>query len=564
MQIELDEIFTEQAEFLSQEMLSAWNVDHPKERLFLKKLSGQGAQLISGPRGCGKTTFLKKAYMQAINDKQNNSFPIYVNYKNSLKVEPVYKEKSGASNIFNMWLILKIYEGIYETIEIYNLNKLKIDLFDLTISEEDLKLNLESIETGNYEGVIADLSIINIDTLSNDLNHLSINSNNKRCILLLDDAAHAFSIQQQRDFFDFFRKIKSNKISPKAAVYPGITDLSPSFHIGHDAELLNVWLDPEDSEYLNFMKEVLSKRLPNEAFQNLNKNASVIDFICFAAFGIPRAALNIIRALSEENNNIKTSAATVRKAITENYENNYKIFTSLKAKMPMYQNFIEIGEGVYDNILTSIKEFNLRKEPENQALEIAIKKDMSPEFKRLFGFFEYTGLAMVKQSISKGEAGRFQRYLINYSALINSNSLIGTSNLNIAKYSIAFQKRPHNVFPRIQSEKLISTQDLKSGFELSLPPCSSCNHPRASETAKFCENCGSQLKVFSIYENVVKSSIKQLPISETMSQRIFENSSLRTVKDILLDENRVVLRSVQWIGEKRSAQYLAYAEEFIA
>ena len=100
-------------------------------------------------------------------------------------------------------------------------------------------------------------------------------------------------------------------------------------------------------------------------------------------------------------------------------------------------------------------------------------------------------------------------------------------------------------------------------FPLSLPPCQKCNTPRINEHAKFCHNCGAQLKAISIFETLVAESIKKLPLTEGRVQTIINHSNIRTIKDILIDHDNNELRSVPQIGPVWSSRIAAYAEEFI-
>jgi len=266
--MDFGEIFIEQAEFLSTLNLVSWSAEHPRENLILKKLCGPGAHLITGPRGCGKTTLLLKAFKKTIYNRKTSSFPIYVNYKLSLKLEPLYSETTNAVYWFNQWLIAKIYEGLYESLKELKISKKKnLSVSELSIKGLITKLELGASEFGQLSDYELDSNALDQDILST-LDFIGKN----RCILLLDDAAHAFSPQQQRDFFDFFRKIRNRYISPKAAIYPGVTSLSPSFHLGHDAEEIDVWISPDEKEYLPFMFSLLQKRLPEEIYNKLNSN----------------------------------------------------------------------------------------------------------------------------------------------------------------------------------------------------------------------------------------------------------------------------------------------------
>lgn len=563
--MEFGEIFTEQAEFLSTKNLVGWSADHPKEGLILKKISGPGSHLITGPRGCGKTTLLLKAYQKTIKARSSGSFPIYVNYKLSLKLEPLYSGTTNAVYWFNQWLIAKVYEGLYVSLREAKINK----NINLKISEKAIKSFISKLEFGASEFTALDDHALESNLLEDDIFEVLRLAGKKRCILLLDDAAHAFSPQQQKDFFDFFRKIRSRYISPKAAVYPGVTSLSPSFHLGHDAEEIDIWLRPDDKGYMEFMLGLLRKRLPTEVFEKLIEKENLLHLIAFASFGIPRATLNIVKMLYNENIEngdvyLEYDQRNVRRQIKKSFDETYKIYKSLENKLPIYKKFIAVGEGVFNKVIEQIKEFNKNKLPSRQALEVLIKTPLEPEFEKLVGFFKYAGLLMPKGSIAKGDKGVFSIFSVHYGALIDRNAIVGKSSFNVSEYVEAFTIRPHNVFPRLTTDKLVEGGNVKESLQLSLPPCLSCNTPRQNVDAKFCINCGAPLKNASIFENLVNKDIEELPITRSRAESIKKFSKIRTIKDILMDIEKRELRKVPQVGEVWAARITAYAEEFIA
>src|SRR5436190_17566170 len=82
-------LFVEQAEYLERERFEEWTTEHPDEEVILRKLTQGGAKLLTGPRGCGKTTLLLKAYSRMLRPGYA-ALPVYVNFKASLKLEPLY------------------------------------------------------------------------------------------------------------------------------------------------------------------------------------------------------------------------------------------------------------------------------------------------------------------------------------------------------------------------------------------------------------------------------------------------------------------------------------------
>ena len=49
--------FVEQAEYIDPAAFDTWAEEHPNEQQILQKLCQGGGKLITGPRGCGKTTW---------------------------------------------------------------------------------------------------------------------------------------------------------------------------------------------------------------------------------------------------------------------------------------------------------------------------------------------------------------------------------------------------------------------------------------------------------------------------------------------------------------------------
>lgn len=353
-------LFVEQAEYLDAESFQAWTTEHPDEDQIVRKLSQTGAKLIVGPRGSGKTTLLLKAFHRMLRDPNSSALPIYVNFKSSLKLEPLYKSNANAVYWFNQWLLLKIYQGLLST------------LSDVGVAPPDLRLSKEAtdritgqLELGQTELPGQEFSGLDIPSLEADVGQVLAMLGKTRCVLLLDDAAHAFSPEQQRDFFDFFRQVKSRTISPKAAIYPGVTVYSSTFHVGHDAEEIDVWLKPHASGYTAFMTSLLERRLPYDVFEALIADPTLLQLVCYASFGMPRALLNMVRTFYRdiskdgiEGYEITYNRSSALRAIKDVYENTLSVYSSLRVKLPLYAEFVTTGERLFDRAVEFIKTYN--------------------------------------------------------------------------------------------------------------------------------------------------------------------------------------------------------------
>lgn len=556
----LEQVFVEQAEYLEVDTFTKWNASHPDEEAILRKLTQGGAKLISGPRGCGKTTLLKKAF-QVLISQNESALPIYVNYKRSLSIEPLYTAGKNGTYWFHQWVILKIYQGIYQT-----LTEIGVSI-ELSIGSSKAREASDFLEMSNSAKVESDS--VSIGRLEEDIAKVLEKTNRARCILLLDDAAHAFSADQQRDFFDFFRQIKSKEISPKAAIYPGVTNFSSSFHVGHDAEQIDVWVKPDREEYLSFMRRIIEARFSENIETTIQQNSTSVDFLCYASFGVPRALLNMLQSLiveTEDENDLRIdfSRAAVLKAVKLHYVNTRKLFTSLTGKLPVYRKFIESGEFILVNSFNLIKKYNKEKIETKQSVSIAIPdEDITPELARVFSLFQYAGLCIPKEEmISRGEKGRFRLYTMHYAGLVDANALIGAKAINQLSYVKAFAARDAHEFTRTRPKALLQGVSDSDAFALSLPPCSVCGTPRLYEEAQFCAKCGSPLTQASSYLNLVNSDIDQLPLTTNRIRKIKEQSSIRKIKDILMDHDHSQLLRVDRIGKVWAEKIVRLAEEF--
>ena len=559
-------VFVEQAEYLETAAFVAWTEEHPQRLQILQKLSMGGAKLITGPRGCGKTTLLLRAY-QKLMQPNARGLPVYVNFKTSLRLEPLYKSHANAMYWFNQWMLLKCYVGLHETIR-----DLRIALpAGLRYSRDDAaRLANRIVQTGADASAVTPPLELTTEDLIEDIGRVLDASGRVRCLLMLDDAAHAFSPEQQRDFFDFFRRVRSKRIAPKAAIYPGVTIVSPSFHIGHDAEEIDVWLDPYANEYLPFVRSMLRRRLPGDVFAEMEKSGALLDLLCFAAFGNPRAVLNMVRGFYDEDNEDgsgwftrKFTSKAVLNTIKASFNNTVSVYTSLRHKLPMYQNFIGVGEEFLRAALDAVKRYNQSKSEDRQSVTIAVQTPILGELERVFGFLEYAGLVMSGKKVSRGTKGRFEMIRLHAGGLIDRNALLGRR-VFVQTCSLKHSKLATLTSSRASLANLLKVDDLASRLTLALPPCQSCGTPRPTESAKFCLECGRPLTALSTFTTLVQQEISDLPLSSTRVKRIKEHSSIRTVGDILMDHELRELRGVPWIGPYWAERIYRYAEEFIA
>lgn len=548
--------FEERAEYLTREQLRSLVVETPSDAKILKKLTGPGAKLLTGPRGCGKSTHMRRAYYQLIEGR--SAFPVYVNYAKALAIEPLFHKAPNAHEIFRQWLLLKVLVGAQKTLEEsevpvpaslqHTFGRARQTLHEVArtgVTELDLAVS---------PAEVAEMLVACTEPFGGH-----------RVVLLLDDAAHAFSLQQQQTFFEVFRELRTHRIAPKAAVYPGVTSYSPFFHVGHEAELVEAWLDVAHPAYVDTMKDILRTRLPDVLRQRIFAKEDLLELVIFASFGIPRGLLNIVsQALDVDS--VEQSGAPTRSdvlgAITAYRDSTMQVFEAISLKLPRYARFVEVGSTLVAAATQALAEFNDGRSVESKSVTLALPHPPPAELAKVLQFLEYAGVLRPGATVSRGVKGVFQRLVLHHSFIIKDNALALGRSFSVATVVEALSTRDPHAFVRRTPASLLG-EDWATRCQLLLPPCTNCGAPRIAEDQRFCMRCGTEMSTASVYSDLLKAPLSNLPITTSRAQTIVQNSTLRTVQDIIADDQGQ-LRQVPQVGPVWHARIKTFADEFVS
>lgn len=546
------------AEDLSPDELQQWTVLTERERSVLAKLESPGQRLLIGPRGSGKSTYLKLAYYDAL--KGQSVLPVYVNYSRSISLEPEFRRNPNALALFRQWLLAQIIAGAAAVLE---------EIGAVDVSPEDVASlsTAESMVTAIERRRLAEAPVTDfaLTPTLQLLERLAKRTGRKRVILLLDDAAHAFSSEQQREFFEVFGALKSRNVSAKAAVYPGVTSYTPRFHVGHDAQLVDVWLRPDDADYLQMMREVAQRRVSAEDFDKLLRREGVLDYLALASFGLPRTFILLVSQVLEASDERRLTASKTLSdaAIGEAADTALKVFESLQDKLPRYRNFVAVGRELVDRSVDAIREYNERRSEAAapRATTILLQRPLAPEVERVLGFLEYAGVFRRTASVSMGDES-YEVVIPHYALLLSGNALALGRNPSVAVATEALAQRDPHARVRRQVESLLG-KDYLSRCRLDLASCPACGAQRENAEARFCFNCGARLEEASLYDELLSVSVDKLPLTDAMLKRIADHSDIRQVKDVLMDEERQALLKIPYVGRVRATRIRGLAEEFV-
>lgn len=550
---QLVSVFEERAENLSESELQTWTVLSDAEKQIVKKLVGPGAKLLSGPRGSGKSTLLKIAYFQLLKSKQ--ALPVYVNFSKALALEPLFHTQANAVKWFRQWVLAKILIGLHDSCKLWEV-EMPNEIEATTIGARKFVADLEA---GNEISTAPDIAPSQVSAIIRDTLYTCDTS---RAVLLLDDAAHAFSVRQQREFFEVFRELSSREISAKAAIYPGVTSFSPSFQVGHEAEEIQAWIRPDTESYLGTMHQIAKKRFPNLDKSFGPPYDEVIEALALASFGLPRGFVNMIsEVLDSVELSIPLRKAAIE-AIGTNANSVATLFENIADKLPRFSNYIIVGKNLESTGRAAIRGFNREKSLQTKTATIGLAEPWHVELDRVLRFMEYAGLLRRVEDLSKGVKGNYQRYVVHYSRIISTNSLFLGKNYKLADIISALKRPSAHALVKTKPDTLLG-KNYSAQCTLALPPCPACGTARMAEDQKFCMSCGSELRSASVYLELFKAPIAKLPLPARKAEAL-ASAGFSTVGQLLTDENHKFRKPGSSIGPVWARRILTVAEEFVS
>lgn len=554
----LEPLWTLRAEDLSAQDLERWTGVVPGDESILRRLMGPGPKLLKGPRGSGKSNYLKRAYYRL--QARGNVVVAYINYSQHLALEPLMLRSERALEYFRQWLIYKVIIALKESLG----DEAPTELARLA---RDGSAFIEELETSVGNAPATAPATVSPSRLLRLVEDWCDQLGYSRVVLLMDDAAHAFMHQQQREFFEVFRALRSRKVACKAAIYPGVTSYSPFFNVGHEAEEIEIWIRPDSAEYLNAMRSIFAARFPAELQSEVRPE--MIDMAAHAAFGLPRNFLNILSdslgsgdSEDDEGDVTAPTLPRLRDAIRDNAERVRALFEEVGRKLPRYENFVAVGSELSSALVGDIRDTNRQRPADGpRYVGVAIAQPWPADLSQIISLLEYAGVARRIGVVSRGRA-RYEKVQVHTSLLIADNSLALGRNPSAHGLNRALGRQSADDFVRRQPDRLL-TPERAERCRLNLSPCPRCGSARVSDDAVFCYRCGAPLTEQSVYLELLSSPIERLNLPPLKVERILERTPIKTVQDVLLDDGGARLRTVPSIGRTWSARIRGRANEYV-
>lgn len=338
------------------------------EENILAQLMAHGPVLLKGGRGTGKSALLREAARRLNSKPDSPTYGIYM----SLRHLP----------------LLRSHGGQYET--------------------EFLRILYDQIKESTSQFGCEIEPFTDVYAAHQALNHLS-DSIGKRLILLFDDAAHIGREAGLEEFFDIFRTLSSNKVSCKAAIYPGVTKFGTRFDVYNDAKIIDISRRKEQPEFQKFFLQVMRSRFHTQIeqceFSSSLRIEEVAEFLGMAVLGNVRSYIQGCAMLFENSSKISiTSLSETMLRLASDFF--WPMLEEVKIKIGMYaplmDGCIQLAEKIY-------AECGNRK-----VTSFIIHRQWVAKYSKPLEILEYVGFISKREaSRSLKSGGRGTRYALN-------------------------------------------------------------------------------------------------------------------------------------------------------
>jgi hypothetical protein len=401
-------------------------VETAQDRKILDALKGRNPVVLIGSRGVGKSFLLRVAQAELLNEyDKHKAFPVYVTFNKSSLIQTANQDQ------FKYWMIARLCAGLIR--QLWKQGKLTPTpssasmLAGGDISQTLNKLKIEEIaekfeESWKTPNSIIDTSFLpSIDTFKEALEDLAEALEINRFIFLIDEAAHIFLPEQQRQFFTLFRDLRNHIVTCNAAVYPGVTSYGETFQPIHDATMLSVDRDILDKDYISNMREIVEKQADSSILKNMEQNGQNFAILAYAATGNPRILLKTVTRAE------KLSGTQIDEIIREYYRSDvWSEHSNLAEKYSGHATLINWGRNFIEReVIPDLKNKNdqyLTAE-KNTTAYIWLHRDAPEVVKEALRVLAYTGIVIEHATgikATRSEIGT--RYQVNLGCLFAQES----------------------------------------------------------------------------------------------------------------------------------------------
>ncbi|MET7462447.1 hypothetical protein [Nonomuraea sp. NPDC005501] len=404
-------------EDIRQDEVLGYLVETPTDRSLINQLKGRSPVILKGSRGVGKSFLMRAAEAEIRSTFDSDRIlPVYVTFARASLI------RVSTPDRFLLWMMAKICNSIIRAASSSGLTLPGGSTIAAIRGGSPLSIpskmeQVEKIFEDSWrvsEDTPLPVAVPDPEMLREAVEDLCVHAHLNRIVLFIDEAAHVFIPEQQRQFFTLMRDLRSPYLSIKAAVYPGATAYGDSFQPTHDATVLIVDRSVTDQEYSIGMREIVYKQDP-ELRKTIEQNGEVFDTLSYAATGNPRILLKTLARSAAFNRR------NVQEVIRGYYrEDIWAEHSGLTERYPGHRELIDWGRHFIEGqVLPKLYEANKGRRVETQA-HFWVHRDAPQSVKEALRLLSYSGI--VQEGISGIRATRSEvgtRYMVNLGCLFS-------------------------------------------------------------------------------------------------------------------------------------------------
>ncbi|EPN3068588.1 hypothetical protein [Vibrio parahaemolyticus] len=390
----------------------------------LSALKSSEPCLLEGSRGTGKSFLMRVAELQMEQDDPS-VISVFVPFNMSSLI------RTEDSLQFYHWMLAKTLKFLLNKLRRKGLvvSGLTANLLsnDESDTKEAVELELKEIVKlfeDSYKGTstIDISSLPDIEDVKEAIEIICDENELTRIVFFFDEAAHVFRPEQQRQFFNLFKDLRSPYITCNAAIYPGVTHFGESFELIHDCIYKKLERSIKDSDYLEYFKGIVLKQADEKLVREIEKNQELFNTLALSSGGNPRMLLRTIQDLSKLNT---TNANTQIKSFYRSQI--WEEHTELGEKYKGHQAVIDWGRDFIErSVIPRVNDYNsTRKEKllDESTIYFWVHKDAPEAVKEALRLLTYTGIIRkINSSIRATRAELGAKYEIKYGCVISLES----------------------------------------------------------------------------------------------------------------------------------------------
>jgi hypothetical protein len=402
-------------------------VETAKDKRVVDLLKSANPVILEGSRGTGKSFLLRVAEAQLFTSFQTEQvLPVYLSFVKSSLLQ------TNDPQQFLQWMMAKLCSRTLRALHQRGLIIQSQPALSILSGGRDLLSTIETPiekvasafeESYRKPGQSVDSSgVPSVEDFKDGIEDICRSRNLKRIAFYIDEAAHIFRPEQQRQFFTLFRDLRSPFITCNAAVYPGVTAYGQTFQAGHDALIEQINRDVLDKEYLTNMREIVFKQADSALMADITTHGENFTALAYAVSGNPRLLLKTIARAG------RLRASDVDKVLKEFYRTDvWSEHSGLAERYAGHRGLIDWGRQFLENtVIPDARTKNASRESAGKAEATAffwIHRDAPETVKEALRLLTYTGIVSLLDTWVAGTRSEIgTRYAINLGCLAASDA----------------------------------------------------------------------------------------------------------------------------------------------